>query len=83
MLGKGVSWLATRCSHSKLIICTEKLSRAFLQEGALEKLCSLLSIADQPSEVVRYGLLALSALVEIGETVGGWNLSMKLTYTCI
>lgn len=45
---------------------TEKLSQGFLLEGALAKICSLLSIPDQSSDVLRYGLGALSAIVEIG-----------------
>ena len=49
-----------------LFISTEKLLKAFLAQGALDKICSLLRIEDQAESVIRFGLQALGALVETG-----------------
>ena len=55
-------------------VLTEILCQAFLCEGALEKICSLISSTDQSSDVIRFGVEALNALTENGMSSSVWPL---------
>ena len=43
--------------------------KAFLVQGALDKICSLLRIENQAEGVIKFGLQALSVLVETGRCI--------------